>query len=146
MILEFSKTVEQFELTPIEARLFAYLYLKQEPVTLDQMSEDLGNSKTSMSNSVRSLEAAHLIQKVWRKGVRKHLYMANEALYKSFMQTYKNKWMDTIEHQLEALYLLKEEIPTGKAEDKLTEQLNTIIDFHEELRKTFLHITINEDN
>lgn len=137
MILEFSKTIEHFELTPTEARLFAYLYLKQEALTLDQMSEDLGNSKTAMSNSVRFLESAHLIQKVWRKGVRKHLYMANKELYKSFIQSYKSKWLDMIHHQLEALHFLMENIPEGCREEELADQLQTIIHFHKDLQETF---------
>lgn len=144
MILEFSKTIEQFGLTPIEARLYAYLYLKEEALTLDQMSEDLGNSKTSMSNSVRSLDSAHLIEKVWRKGVRKHLYKANKEVYKSFMDMYQKKWLDVIEHQMEALESLKREIPKGKAEAERRKQLLSLFKFHKDLQDSFLGLGENK--
>lgn len=37
IIKEFSKTIEQFGLNPLEARLFSYLYLSGEALTLDEM-------------------------------------------------------------------------------------------------------------
>lgn len=145
VIIEFSKTVEQFGLTPIESRLFVYLYLKQRPVTLDEMVEALGNSKTTMSNSVRSLQSAHLIQRVWEKGIRKNLYVTNSLLYKSFMHTYKNRWIDLIEHQAESLISLKENIPTNNQDENLKERLDEIIIFHKLLLQTFDQIDPNEN-
>lgn len=67
IIIEFAKTIELFGLTPAEARLFVYLYLQEEPQTLDEMGEALGKSKTSMSTSIRSLSDSNLVTRVWKK-------------------------------------------------------------------------------
>src|SRR5699024_11462989 len=101
IILEFGKTIEMFCLTPLEARLFVYLYLQDQPKSLDDMSEALGKSKTSMSTSIRNLSDANLVTLVWRKGVRKDLYVANYQLFKLFMNFCINKWIIAPTHRNE---------------------------------------------
>jgi DNA-binding transcriptional regulator GbsR (MarR family) len=139
MITEFSKTVEMFDFTPAEAHLFSYLYLKKEPMTLDEMSEAIGKSKTSMSTSIRSLAEANLVTRVWKKGVRKDLYKANTQLFKIFMNTYMNKWIEATNYQKIALEEMNEQvkqlpeaIASGPAED-----LKNIIVFHDQVKTVF---------
>ncbi|WP_099157334.1 GbsR/MarR family transcriptional regulator [Virgibacillus ndiopensis] len=142
IILEFGKTIEMFDLTPLEARLFAFLYLNEKALTLDEMSEALGKSKTSMSTSVRSLVDFNLVTRVWKKGVRKDLYQANFQLFKSFMPTYINKWIDATNHQLGSLEEIKGKLKQDNYEDNkeltiIKKRLNKIIDFHLEVEKSF---------
>jgi len=147
IMIEFSKTIELFDLTPIEARLFSCLYLIGEPLTLDDMSELLGNSKTSMSNSVRTLLEMNLVKRVWRKGERKNLYEANNSLFKSFMNSYIYKWNETITHQKDSLLKLKKLINEQKKDHKpdrklldLEKRLQHIIKFHKLLNDSFKSI------
>ncbi|MUV36597.1 putative HTH-type transcriptional regulator [Lentibacillus sp. JNUCC-1] len=91
IIMEFAKTAELFGLTTLEARLFAYMYLEDRPLTLDEMSEAIGKSRTSMSNGVRGLLDLKLVTRVWKKGERKDLYQAaSPCLIYSWMLIYKN--------------------------------------------------------
>src|SRR5699024_9436054 len=103
IILEFAKTIEMFGLTPLEARLFVYLYLQDQPKSLEEMSESLEKSQTSMCKRLRNLSDATLVTLVWRKGVRKDLYVANNQIVKSFMNSYTNKWINATKHQKDAL-------------------------------------------
>src|SRR5699024_7994400 len=119
-----------------------FLYLEERPLTLDDMSEALGKSKTSMSNSVRSLLDLNLITRVWRKGVRKNLYEANTQLFKSFMNSYTTKWIDAINHQKDSLMEINKHLEIKKkkneSNEKLTiidQHLNKIIEFHELIDK-----------
>lgn len=144
IIVEFGKTIEMFDLTPLEARLFAYLYLSDMPMTLDDMSNALGKSKTSMSTSIRSLAELNLVSRVWKKGVRKDLYKANGQLFKLFMGTYVNKWLDATKHQYEALKEIETLIKQKKIMDEVDpslEELNInlekIIDFHLQIESFF---------
>jgi|SRR5690625_4779205 len=144
IMIEFSKTIEMFDLTPLEARVFSCLYLAGEPLTLDDMSEYLGNSKTSMSNGVRTLLNLNLIKRVWRRGERKNLYEANDQLFKSFMTSYIHKWNDAITHQKHSLLELNKIIKELKEDhDKcnnlsfLENRLNKIIHFHTLVDKSF---------
>lgn len=143
IIIEFAKTIEMFDLNPLEARLFAYMYLTGETMTLDEMSEVLGKSKTSMSTSVRGLADLNLVSRVWVKGVRKDLYEANGQLFNSFISTYTNKWIDAIVHQQTALQQIKNDYSKpGTAVDAQTyaiifERLDHMIDFHQQVADFF---------
>lgn len=147
IIIEFSKTLELFNLNPLEARLFAYLYLSEKPLTLDEMSEALGKSKTSMSTGIRSLSEINLVTRVWKKGIRKDLYEANTQLFKSFMYWYINKWIDSANHQKDSLLEIDKEIRNEKdKEDRpenlanIEKQLKAIIQFHNEIEILFRDI------
>jgi HTH-type transcriptional regulator, osmoprotectant uptake regulator len=140
ILLEFAKTVELFNLTPIEARVFAFLYVKGTPLTLDDLVEELGKSKTSMSNSIRSLVELNLVKRVWKKGVRKDLFLANTQLYKHFMSLYMKKWIDQVEDRKEALMEINKEIqqlPEKKDQDVIQDKLNSLIAFHIKLDQFF---------
>ncbi|MFD1037660.1 GbsR/MarR family transcriptional regulator [Virgibacillus byunsanensis] len=138
IMVEFSKTVEMFGLSPLEARLFAYLYLEEKPLTLDDMSEALGKSKTSMSTSIRTLAELNFVTRVWKKGVRKDLYEANDQLYKSFMNVYINKWIDAANNQKDSLLQINNELRNVESEDTvISKRLNNIIDFHKQIEKSF---------
>ncbi|MUK90078.1 transcriptional regulator [Ornithinibacillus sp. L9] len=144
IVIEFAKTIEMFDLTPLEARLFAYLYLAEKPLTLDEMSEALGKSKTSMSKSIRSLSDLNLVTLVWKKGVRKDLYQANSQLFKLFMTSYINKWIDATNHRKDALDEIEFDLEqsnkkgiTKDERDRLRHQLTNIIDFHKKLDSFF---------
>lgn len=155
LMMEFSKTVESFGLSPVEARLFAYLYLSEEPLTLDDMGEALGKSKTSMSTSIRALSDLNLVTRVWKKGVRKDLYQANNQLFKTFMNSYINKWLDTTKHQKDTLednkHLIDEKKKKESSEELTTldERMHDILEFHilvENLFRNMKEARINEDD
>jgi HTH-type transcriptional regulator, osmoprotectant uptake regulator len=140
ILLEFAKTVELFDLTPIEARVFTYLYVEGNALTLDDMSEALGKSKTSMSTSVRSLVELNLVKRVWRKGVRKDLYQANFQLFKYFMSFYMKKWNDATEDRKDALLDLKKQFEQLSKEEKdehISKKLDALLEFHQELDDFF---------
>lgn len=148
-MLEFSKTLELFGLTTLESRLFAYLYLSKEPLTLDEMSEALGKSKTSMSTSVRSLSELNLVSRVWKKGIRKDLYQANTQLFKIFMSTYIKKWIDASNRQKTSLEEIYESIDVNKdhqeskeAVQNINHRLYDIIEFHKDMENLFSNIKL----
>jgi len=98
-------------------RLYGTLYFSNSPLNLDDMREALGMSKTSMSTGVRSLLETKMVRKVWKKGVRKDLYQAEENWYQTFFDYFSTKWIDAIEDNLHTiqkaerkyLYLLDKE-------------------------------------
>ncbi|ASK60869.1 transcriptional regulator [Virgibacillus phasianinus] len=140
IVIEFAKTIELFDLTPLEARLFAYLYLIEDPMTLDEMSEVIGKSKTSMSTSIRSLLDLNLVTRVWKKGVRKDLYKANSQLFKTFMNSYINKWIDAANNQQSSLQEIKKNIdaPSSNSElQSIYQRLTNIMEFHSNIEKSF---------
>lgn len=145
---EFSKTIQLFGLTPLEARLYTYLYLSENAKTLDDMGEAVGHSKTAISTNIRSLVNMHLVKRVWKKGVRKDLYEANKQLYKAFMSFYFNKWMTEMVKNKSSLAEIQNELKNmanmeeGKTPSpNLESEINNLIDFHTKLEAALKKVT-----
>ncbi len=150
-ITEFSKTLEMFSLTPSEARLFVTLYIEGKPMTLDEMSEALAKSKTSMSTGIRSLVDLNLVERVWKKGVRKDLYAANEDLFNKFMSSYVYRWLDAADRQKQSLEqtrtLLEKNHVKEQSDQKqdLKGRLDDMIEFHCLISKAFDDLDPSKD-
>lgn len=148
IIEEFAKTIEFFGINATEARLFSMLYLKQEPMTLDQMSKTMEKSKTSMSTGIRSLLDLNLVERVWKKGERKDWYQATEDLYFQFMNTYMSKWLEATARQKNSLSELKDVLSKKKetselhssALENMNSRLEEMIVFHRLIEKSFRKI------
>ncbi|HEX6593585.1 MAG TPA: transcriptional regulator [Bacillota bacterium] len=133
MIGTFAKTIEWFDLSPLEARLFAYLYIAEDSKTLDDMSDALGKSKTSMSTSIRSLSQLNLVKRVWKKGCRKNLYKANRQLFRTFITCYMHRWIEHTKQQRHSLNHLKKQLEPTEA--KIHRQLEQMITFHTDIER-----------
>ncbi len=84
-------------------RLYGMLYFQDHPMTLDEMKEELGMSKTSMSTSVRTLMELKMVDKVWRKGVRKDLYKAEDDWYTNLFDFFDIKWRAAVSDNIQAI-------------------------------------------
>ncbi|WP_062234803.1 GbsR/MarR family transcriptional regulator [Fictibacillus sp. FJAT-27399] len=95
-------------------RLMSVMYYYEKSMTLDDMTELLGMSKASMSNSVRELLDIGLVEKVWKKGERKDLYKVEEDNYQSFIKYFCYHWRKILTLKLN---------PMKKSIDELNELL-----------------------
>ncbi|MFV2047122.1 GbsR/MarR family transcriptional regulator [Metabacillus sp. YM-086] len=91
-----AQNMNLYGITPSAGRLYGLLFFSDKPLTLDDMKEELGMSKTSMSNSVRSLLDLNMVEKVWVKGERKDLYTIKEDWYQCFFDFFSIKWRTAI--------------------------------------------------
>ena len=91
-----AKNMNLYGVTESIGRLYGLLYFHEHPMTLDEMKEELGMSKTSMSTSVRVLQDLKMVEKVWKKGIRKDLYQAEEDWYQTFVDFFTIKWRSGI--------------------------------------------------
>jgi DNA-binding transcriptional regulator GbsR (MarR family) len=91
-----SQNMNLYGITPSAGRLYGLLFFSDKPLTLDEMKEELGMSKTSMSNSIKSLLDLNMVEKVWVKGARRDLYTIKEDWYQCFFDFFKIKWRTAI--------------------------------------------------
>src|SRR5699024_10744909 len=129
-----AKNMTLYGITPSIGRLYGTLYFSDEPMTLDDMTEALKMSKTSMSTGIRSLEEMRMVQSTFKKGVRKDLYQSEEDWYKSFTSLFANRWKHhtetNIEEAEEAIFELNR-----IAEKTGDQQLNDKIEWENKMRK-----------
>lgn len=124
-----AQNMHLYGITDSIGRLYGLLYFQENPMTLDEMKEELGMSKTSMSTSVRTLLDLKMVEKVWKKGVRKDLYSVEEDWYKSFIDFFSIKWqagvnmnIAAIEKSLKELITLKDYVETSEEIKQLAEK------------------------
>jgi DNA-binding transcriptional regulator GbsR (MarR family) len=91
-----AQNMNLYGITPSAGRVYGLLFFSDKPLTLDEMKEELGMSKTSMSVSVRSLLDLNMVEKVWVKGERKDLYTIKEDWYQCFFDYFTIKWRKAI--------------------------------------------------
>jgi len=74
MIEAAGRASQDLGLGRIMGQTLAFVYLCREECSLDEMVSELGLSKASVSIAARQLEGLGLLQRVWRKGERRHYY------------------------------------------------------------------------
>ncbi|MCM3548688.1 GbsR/MarR family transcriptional regulator [Shouchella clausii] len=93
-------------------QLYATLYLNDGPMTLDDLRDELGMSKGSMSIGVRKLLEEKIIHRVYRKGERKDLYEAEKDFFQFFISFFTRRWERERSVNLQAV---KQAIPLYEA-------------------------------
>ncbi len=63
-------------LNQLQGRIFGLLYLREDPLSLDAIAEDLQQSKSNVSVQIRGLVEWHLVRRVRVEGSRKDHYRA----------------------------------------------------------------------
>lgn len=133
VINSIAETMDLYGVTPSIGRLYAMMYFKHAPMTLDDMKNDLGMSKPSMSTAVRKLQEINIVQKVWQKGSRKDLFMAEKNFFQYFANFFGNKWEREAKLNLSAINdaekILKQVIEDEKTEGALKQRAQQ--DFHQ---------------
>jgi DNA-binding transcriptional regulator GbsR (MarR family) len=80
----------------VGGQIYALLFLADEPMSLDTISERLGVSKSNVSINIRMLEEYNLVRKVWVRGSRKDYYAAERAYPKKVLKDFLEKIMRTL--------------------------------------------------
>jgi DNA-binding transcriptional regulator GbsR (MarR family) len=83
---------------PVAARLYGYLLLCPHPVSLDQITDDLGVSKSSASVAARLLESYTLARRHREPGTKRALYAVADD-YEVMIQQ-QNRLLETLAAQL----------------------------------------------
>lgn len=132
IIESIAKNIHLYGLTPSAGRQFGTMFFHGEPLTLDEMTEQLGMSKTSMSTSVKALTDLKLVERAWKRGVRKDLYQVKDDWYQSFLDLFSIKWRRSVSlHSLaikKSLAELYELVDDPTIDDALREEAHADID------------------
>jgi DNA-binding transcriptional regulator GbsR (MarR family) len=75
----------------VGGQIYALLFLADEPMSLDDIAERLGVSKSNVSINIRMLEGYDLVRQVWIRGSRKDYYAAQRAYPKKVLKDFLEK-------------------------------------------------------
>jgi DNA-binding transcriptional regulator GbsR (MarR family) len=121
-----AQNMHLYGVIPSIGRLYGMMYFHDQPLTLDEMKEELGMSKTSMSTSVRTLLDLKMVDKVWKKGSRKDFYSIEGDWYQNFVDLFTIKWRNAISININALEKSLKELLDLQANVDIEPELKTI--------------------
>ncbi|WP_188207721.1 GbsR/MarR family transcriptional regulator [Alkalibacillus aidingensis] len=74
-----------YGVSPSVGRIYGVLYFSDEPMTLDEIKDQVAMSKASVSNGIRELIETEMVTKVWKKGERKDHFIAEKDFLRNFI-------------------------------------------------------------
>ena len=110
---------------PVAARLYGYLLLCPRPVSLDEITRDLGVSKSSASVAARLLESYALAHRHREAGTKRALYAVTDD-YKALIQQ-QNRLLEALAAQLGAAAGIA-------ASRRVSARLEEMAEFHRVMR------------
>src|SRR5512140_41015 len=118
--------------------IFAVLYIAPNPLSLDEIVEQTGLTKGSISTSVRSLARMGLIHPVNRLGDRKDYYAAETDFYRSIRAILKERQNNEFDRAVASVRQTLEKLEKGNGESNperafLTERVRALKDFFDAL-------------
>jgi DNA-binding transcriptional regulator GbsR (MarR family) len=122
-----------FGLNKFLAQLYAFLYLSDRPISLDEISERLQVSKGNVSINIRELENWGAVRKVWVKGSRKDYYEANLDIKKVIA----NKLRSSVQKRMVEISSMLDDFRSiiQSASGELTEEEKRIVAVYDERLK-----------
>lgn len=109
-----AETMDLYGVTRSAGTLYGTMYF-QEEMNLDEMREELGMSKPSMSTSVKKLQDYDIVKMKFIKGSRKHTYVAEKDFFQFFTNFFSHKWEREFKLNMDAI---------DKAQKMLKEVMN----------------------
>lgn len=160
-----AENMHTFGVSTTVGRVLGTIYMNRKPMTLDQLSETVGMSKTRMSQVVREMLDLNIAEKVFEKGVRKDLYNVERDYYQTFISLFTSNWRKAINKskmfeqklQRELASIEKGELLDEETELKVNELLKEMriwLDYYDwidrlteffESGEIFKHVPIRED-
>ncbi len=90
-------------ITQLQGRIFAFLYLQERPVSLDDIAAALEQSKSTISVSIRGLVEWHLVRRVPTPGSRKDFYEAVTNFWRLMQEIMERRFRWTARQVLAAV-------------------------------------------
>src|SRR5437660_12124703 len=113
-------------LTQLQGRIFGLLYLSPGPVTLDEITDELQQSKSNVSVSVRGLVDWQLVRRVRVRGSRKDHYEAATDFWRVVQEMLERRFRWNLRQVVAAAEETRQAIAASTAGGAATERADFI--------------------
>ncbi len=96
-------TMDLYGVTPSAGKLYGILFFEESPMTLEEMKDVMGMSKSNMSYVVRALLDSNMVVKLDNKQERKDLYQAEGNFFTAFQNFFAIKLQREIDVMINAI-------------------------------------------
>ncbi|KAA6475110.1 GbsR/MarR family transcriptional regulator [Bacillus swezeyi] len=130
-IEKIAENMNTYGISSTVGRVLGIIYMNRKPMTLNELSEATGMSKTRMSQVVREMLDLNIAEKVFEKGVRKDLYDVEQDYYQTFISLFTANWSKVVKKnrmigkkiRKELLEALEKEPLSAETEEKINDLL-----------------------
>ncbi|MDZ5784189.1 GbsR/MarR family transcriptional regulator [Marinococcus luteus] len=105
-----SDNMNTFGVSSTIGRLLGIIYMNREPMTLDDLAEATGMSKTRMSQVMRQMISLNIAEKEHVKGSRKEHYNVENDYVQTFVSLFTTNWREVISKNRQFANKLQREI------------------------------------
>ncbi len=123
VVRSIAETMDLYGVTPSVGKLYGTMYFRNKSMSLDEMKDELGMSKPSMSTAVKSLQEIDMIKKTWLKGSRRDQFVSEKDFFKLFIQYFCKMWEREVKINLNAIEDTRTEIHTLLSQADLDEEV-----------------------
>lgn len=117
-------------LNQLQGRIFGLLYMHPEPLSLDDITEELQQSKSNVSVQVRGLLDWHLVRQVRIAGSRKDHYEAATDMWRVMQEIIERRFRWNLRQVLAAAEETLQLVPSAGAEaEPMRARLESMRDF-----------------
>jgi len=96
LVEKIADNMRTYGISTTVGRVLGIIYMNRKPMTLNELSEATGMSKTRMSQVVREMVDLNIAEKVFEKGLRKDLYQVEQDYYQTFISIFSANWQKTV--------------------------------------------------
>ena len=121
-IEKITDNMQSFGVSATVGRVLGIIYMRQAPMTLDELSQETGMSKMRMSQVVREMIDLNVAERVFRKGVRKDLYQVEQDYFQTFISLFTSTWHKAINRNKQFEQKLKLMLHELQESDQTDEQ------------------------
>jgi len=135
IIQNFGYAYKAFGLSKIMGHVIALLIFSQEPLSLDEICEELHRSKGPISQMMKRLRDKNLIRRVWQPAGRKDYYEIQPEIFEN---SFRNNF-ELVKSNTRLATSLKDSVKKEKTKsfNKLTERLTEMETFYKLMEKHF---------
>ena len=116
-------------LTQLQGRIFGLLYLQAEPLSLDEITDELQQSKSNVSVQVRGLVDWQLVRQVRVAGSRKDHYAAATDFWRVMQEILERRFRWNLRQVLATVEEAERGLSAGHNHDFALDRLNAIRDY-----------------
>ncbi|WP_246187723.1 GbsR/MarR family transcriptional regulator [Ornithinibacillus caprae] len=138
MISAIAQAMVIYGVTPSVGRIYGVLYFSEDPLTLDEIKDQVAMSKASVSNGIRELIDTEMVSKVWKKGERKDHYIAEKDFLRNFLNFFVKMLRlerGLIMKALEQTEPIIEELSTNGTDERVTKTATRDLDLMKDSRE-----------
>ncbi len=122
--------------------IYAVLYLSPQPLSLDEITAQVGVTKGAVSTNVRALERLEMVRRHIRIGERKDYYYAETDFWRIIRDILKEREKSEFDHAIRTVSESLEMLPAGSA-DPATAELGAFYRERLQSMQSFFHTLDN---